>query len=977
MVSCCNRRLYKGNSYEICLPLVDSGVTLVRFYTKGDVIIEKEPEISGDSMCFSFTAEELASLEDGVLRYEIVTDQETKDTNSPYVIVTPADYSGTTLEDIIADAFDSGYTAGQEDCSGSSCNLQSSKTVYLGGFEWSYAPRTEGHWARAPRYMISGSPIHISADTGYDGLEEIQLTGYFHPTEAYDDGYGKGFNSGYTSGVTEQKAKLVPTAITQNGTYSREDGGFSQVEVNVEVRDIDFEVETLYLSEKGEMHKLRISSTGCTIDPNSGSFTIGTQAPIPLPVQLSEIRQDMEGYYVRLTAGENPSDAQRGCTISPIFYDTDGNEYRGHTVFVHQLPNDKPNYYNSGYTAGYDSGFTDGLNACSGETINNQRKDFWLKSANYDFGFNTKWNQYVYTINPDINVTFDSGYTGLENVHIYGFVPAQEAFDTGFDSGWTAGEAEQKERLISTAFTQNGTYIWPNGWSSCTVNVPQTGYTQQDLDNAYASGFSAGYDSGLTDCSGDTPSAATAITITVPQNLKPGDTGSTSVSTSPVDATTNLSYSSSDNSVATVDNNGNITAVGTGTTNICVTDSISQINECAQLTVNNSLLGEGDVSATVLPRLSTSAVPLCSSSNLGSVSKMAIDGVEITPVSAYTFGDTNLHTLDVWYISSTIPYNAFEYADRLKDVVIKDRMTVIGGRAFYWCTGITSVHIGSGITTINNSAFQGDKSLTSITIPDAVSTIGTNIFSGCTSITSATIGTGMTTIPDGMFSVCSALTQVTVNGSVTEIGSEAFNGCKSLTAYPFTNSITVISQSAFKGCESLTSVVLPDSVVSAGTNAFEGCTGLTAVTLSTGLTEIANNMFSSCGTLQSVSLPDSVTKIGERSFEGCSAMTSVVFGSGITEIGDYAFQNCSYLRGIDVPETITKFGAYSFRNDIALQVYGITIRNASVPQVGNQAFASTDDAPIYVPAGSVEAYKTSTALNYYWATYASRIQAIQ
>ena len=64
----CSRRLYKGNSYEICFPLTDTGVTLVRFYTRGDVIIEKEPEISGDSMCFSFTVEELASLEDGVLR---------------------------------------------------------------------------------------------------------------------------------------------------------------------------------------------------------------------------------------------------------------------------------------------------------------------------------------------------------------------------------------------------------------------------------------------------------------------------------------------------------------------------------------------------------------------------------------------------------------------------------------------------------------------------------------------------------------------------------------------------------------------------------------------------------------------------------------------------------------------------------------------------------------------------------------------
>lgn len=115
----CSRRLYKGNSYEICLPLADSGVTLARFYTAGDVIIEKVPEITGDSMCFSFTEEEIASLPDGVLRYELVTEYETTDTNSPYVIVTPGDYSGSTLEDMLAEAFDSGLTA----CSGSNADL--------------------------------------------------------------------------------------------------------------------------------------------------------------------------------------------------------------------------------------------------------------------------------------------------------------------------------------------------------------------------------------------------------------------------------------------------------------------------------------------------------------------------------------------------------------------------------------------------------------------------------------------------------------------------------------------------------------------------------------------------------------------------------------------------------------------------------------------------------------------------------------
>lgn len=180
----CSRKLFKGNSYEICLPLVDSGVTMVRFYTTGSVIVEKEPEIVEDSMCFSFTEEELAVLPDGVLRMEVVTEYETTDTNTPYVIVTPGDYSGTTLDEMLDDAYQSGYTEGQEDCTGGTC-------------EWAY-------------------------ESGY--------------TDGYGSGSTEGYSSGYTQGYAEgedaQKGRMITTSVTVNGTYSREDG-YSSIEVDV------------------------------------------------------------------------------------------------------------------------------------------------------------------------------------------------------------------------------------------------------------------------------------------------------------------------------------------------------------------------------------------------------------------------------------------------------------------------------------------------------------------------------------------------------------------------------------------------------------------------------------------------------------------------------------------------------------------------------------------------------------------------
>ena len=114
----CSRRLYKGDSYQICLPIADTGVTSVRFYTSGDMVIEKEGEFIDDMMCFELTKEELDLLPDGVLRYTY----DGFDSNTEYVVVTPGDYSGSTLDDLLEEAFDSGYTAGQEDCSGCTGN---------------------------------------------------------------------------------------------------------------------------------------------------------------------------------------------------------------------------------------------------------------------------------------------------------------------------------------------------------------------------------------------------------------------------------------------------------------------------------------------------------------------------------------------------------------------------------------------------------------------------------------------------------------------------------------------------------------------------------------------------------------------------------------------------------------------------------------------------------------------------------------
>ena len=164
------------------------------------------------------------------------------------------------------------------------------------------------------------------------------------------------YYSGMTAGEEAQKAKLVSTAITENGTYIQEDG-FNQVDVNVVKPDVYFPMNPMFVgpnAAKGD--SVYIYTTGCTLDPTRCTFSQGGN----IISGFGEVEQTSSGNYaVRVNINANPTDKHRFGYISGKFYDTDGNMYSAKPCAVAQRPGPENQDYNSGYTAGYDDGKQD------------------------------------------------------------------------------------------------------------------------------------------------------------------------------------------------------------------------------------------------------------------------------------------------------------------------------------------------------------------------------------------------------------------------------------------------------------------------------------------------------------------------------------------------------------------------------------------------------------------------------------------
>ena len=203
----------------------------------------------------------------------------------------------------------------------------------------------------------------------------------------------------------------------------------------------------------------------------------------------------------------------------------------------------------------------------------------------------------------------------------------------------------------------------------------------------------------------------------------------------------------------------------------------------------------------------------------------------------------------------------------------------------------------------------------------------------------------------------------------TSIGVGVFSTFNELKNVKINNSVTSIDVAAFYGCVSLTNIDIPNSVTSIGTQCFDGCTNLSSITIGSGITSIGWCTFNNCNSLTSIVIPNSVISVDNAAFQYCTSLTSVTIGNSVTSIGAGTFSRCISLTEVTIPNSVTSIGESAFYNCSGLT--SVTIEATTPPTLGGSPF-STSVSIIYVPAESVEAYKTANI----WINYSSMIRPI-
>ena len=352
-----------------------------------------------------------------------------------------------------------------------------------------------------------------------------------------------------------------------------------------------------------------------------------------------------------------------------------------------------------------------------------------------------------------------------------------------------------------------------------------------------------------------------------------------------------LEWSSSDESVATVNEKGVVTGVSDGTVRITAT-AFSRLSSYCMVTVGQGVPTERNFGECEnLGEIFTTAdglwwkvsgpdtVLLLPENNKtqnysGSYSSMA---EIVVPATVSYAGKT--------YRVTAIAAEAFYFNMKTTSVTLPEGLETIGGSAFFFASGIKALHIPDSVKTIGAMAFNY-VSNAALNIPASIEFIGDSAFSG-SGVVGGDFPEGLTYIGEKAFLNCKGLTAITLPSTVETYGANIFYGCTNVTYVELPQNMEKIPNGLLWSCTGLKRIYIPSSVREIGNAAFYS-SGLEKLNLPDGLQKIDQWAF--CSTkLKEIIIPDSVQTVEYRAFIYCEGVENCVVGSGVKEIGQDAF----------------------------------------------------------------------------------------
>ena len=432
---------------------------------------------------------------------------------------------------------------------------------------------------------------------------------------------------------------------------------------------------------------------------------------------------------------------------------------------------------------------------------------------------------------------------------------------------------------------------------------------------------------------------------------------------------TDVVFTSSNEKIVTVDENGTITAVAEGFASVSVQVTMDGKNtyysKSITITVKDPYVTSGPTITAYYGLGGEVVIP--ESLHATTIGPFAFANFTYIDKTEEEFEEDDSSATKITYIGE----------DTITTVIIPEGVETIEEYAFANLTSLTTVVLPSTLTRIDQGAFYGCTALSSITGLENVKFINQSAFENCNLKGNISLDNAVC-VADRAFAGNAKLEGVKLSAVTRSVGANAFNGCKALKSLTINASNVKIGNYAFANCTALTEVTLNTNVVAKG--AFYGCTKLQTVHLGKDVSQISEYAFgktavstitfdatnpnykhspdgtyitNAAGTELVLVLPsvsgsftledEKITSVGNGAFAACSKLTDVTMPY-VTSVGDYAFAECTRLRSISLGK-LTHIGSYAFY-DTKLSVLPDL---SGVSEIGNYAFAQTDLTVVVIP----------------------------